>query len=140
MEKRVFGRLIAIVFGLLCCVIDNRGATPDTVPVIQAIGPDRKVLRRVLDPGKAPPPVQEAVGDAAPVPDRSIVQIETGMNYWNGVEWTPSDPTFDLTDDAFVAPRMQYKVRLDAELNVVGAVTVTTMDNVILKSTPIAIG
>jgi len=32
-----------------------------------------------------------------------LVEIATGMNYWDGQQWTSSDPTFDITDNAYVA-------------------------------------
>src|SRR5438067_13033891 len=41
-----------------------------------------------------------------------IVEVGTGMNYWDGENWTPSYPAFEVTDDAFVANRLQFKVRL----------------------------
>ena len=75
-----------------------------------------------------------------PDSDRRIVEIGSGMNYWDGEKWTPSDPSFEVTADAFVADRMQYKVRLDANLNQIAAVTVVTPDGSTLRSTPIGIG
>jgi hypothetical protein len=73
---------------------------------------------------------------------QSVTEIATGMNYWDGQEWTPSDPSFQVSPDgtAFVAARIQDPTRLAANLNCVGAVTVITPDNVTLSSTPIAIG
>lgn len=72
--------------------------------------------------------------------DRRIVEVGTGMNYWNGEKWTPSDPTFDITEDAFVADRIHFKVRLEASLNKIGAVTVITPGGIELVSTPVGIG
>lgn len=73
---------------------------------------------------------------------QSVTEIATGMNYWDGQEWTPSDPSFEVSADgtAFVAAKIQDATRLAADLNSVGAVTVTTPDNVTLRSTPVAIG
>ena len=62
------------------------------------------------------------------------------MNYWDGRQWAPSDPSFTLTEDAFVATRIQHKVRLGADLNTIGTVTVTTRDGITLHSTPVGIG
>src|SRR6266566_3435230 len=70
----------------------------------------------------------------------SVTAIATGMNYWDGQQWVPSDPSFDVTEDAFVATRLQHKVRLGADLNTIGAVTVTTRDGITLHSTPVGIG
>jgi hypothetical protein len=69
-----------------------------------------------------------------------VVAIETGMNYWDGRQWSPSDASFDLTEDAFVANRVQHRTRLNADLNVIGAVTTTLVDGTTLRSTPVAIG
>src|SRR5438105_15787958 len=71
---------------------------------------------------------------------RAIVELGTGMNYWDGQKWTPSDPSFDVTDNAFVASRLQTKVSLAANLNQIAAVTVVTPDGITLKSTPVGIG
>ena len=46
-----------------------------------------------------------------PQSDRTVVEIGTGMNFWDGQSWTPSDPSFEVEGDAFVANRLQYKVR-----------------------------
>ena len=73
---------------------------------------------------------------------QTVTSIGTGMNFWNGEAWTPSDPSFEVSPDgtAFVAANIQDPTRLAANLDTVGAVTVTTPDNVTLRSTPIAIG
>lgn len=72
---------------------------------------------------------------------QSVTEISTGMNYWNGQQWTPSNPSFQVSADgtSFVATEIQ-PTTLSANLNSVGAVTVTTPDHVILSSTPVAIG
>lgn len=74
-----------------------------------------------------------------------VVELGTGMHYWNDTQWTPSDPSFDLTDDAFVALRIQHRVRLAANLNTINAVTVLAPDGTPgggtpLRSTPVALG
>src|SRR2546426_5800762 len=69
-----------------------------------------------------------------------IVEVGTGMNFWDGQSWTPSDPTFEVAADAFVANRLQYKVRLSANLNQIGAITIVTPDRITLHSTPVGIG
>jgi len=69
-----------------------------------------------------------------------VVEIASGMNYFDGQNWVPSDASFDVTPDAFVARRVQHKVRLEANLNRSGAVTVTTPDGIVLRFTPVGIG
>lgn len=61
------------------------------------------------------------------------------MNYWDGQQWSPSVAEFELTDDAFVANHVQHRKRLNAELNVIGAITTTLRDGTALRSTPVAI-
>ncbi|MHB8522303.1 MAG: hypothetical protein ACYDH9_16305 [Limisphaerales bacterium] len=69
-----------------------------------------------------------------------MVAMATGMNYWDGQQWVPSNPSFEAVDNAFVAEHLQYQVRLNANLNVAQALTVTTRDGIVLHSTPAAIG
>jgi hypothetical protein len=67
---------------------------------------------------------------------QTVTEIATGMNYWDGQQWTTSDPSFQITADGtgFIADKIQDRTRLAANLNCVGAVTVTTPDNVTLRS------
>ncbi|HTI72503.1 MAG TPA: hypothetical protein VMF06_21185 [Candidatus Limnocylindria bacterium] len=70
----------------------------------------------------------------------SVVAIESGMHYWDGRQWSPSDARFELgADGSFTAEKVQTKVRLKANLNRTEAVTLTTSDGVVLKSTPLGI-
>jgi hypothetical protein len=71
-----------------------------------------------------------------------VVELASGMNYWTGTEYVPSDPVFEVSPDgdAFLATRVQHKVRISEELNQPGAITVVTPDGVNLHSTPVAIG
>jgi hypothetical protein len=68
------------------------------------------------------------------------------MNWWDSdtEQWVPSDPSFAVSADgtAFVADKIQDPTKLAANLNCMGAVTVTTPapNNVTLRSTPLAIG
>ena len=68
-----------------------------------------------------------------------IAEIATGMNFWNGQEWSPSDPSFSVEQDAFVATRVQHKSRISSNLNTKRAVTIITPDGITLSSTPVAI-
>ena len=73
---------------------------------------------------------------------QSVTEIATGMNYNNGGQWIPSNPSFVISPDgtAFEASHIQDPTKIAANLNGAGAVTVTTPDNVTLSSTPLAIG
>ena len=72
--------------------------------------------------------------------DARVVEIATGMHYWDGQGWKPSEASFEVTPNAFIANRLQHMVSLNDDLNRVGAVTVVTHDGVVLHSTPVAIG
>jgi hypothetical protein len=69
-----------------------------------------------------------------------VVEIATGMNYWDGQAYVPSDARFEVTPEAFAAERVGHKVWLRANLNVAGAVTMVTPDGQLLRSTPVALG
>jgi hypothetical protein len=71
-----------------------------------------------------------------------VTRIASGLNYWNGTAWTPSDSTFQISDDnQFVyANNVQAKVRLSADLATSNSVTITTPDGIVLGTTPVAIG
>jgi hypothetical protein len=73
---------------------------------------------------------------------QSVTEIATGMYYFDGQQWSPSENSFALSTDgsSFVANKIQDPTTLAANLNVQGAVTVTTPDNVTLRSSPVAIG
>ncbi len=73
---------------------------------------------------------------------QSITEIATGMNYWDGRTWSPSEPEFQVAADGsgFAIDKVQDPTHLAANLNSYGAVTVTTPDGVTLRSTPLAIG
>jgi hypothetical protein len=72
----------------------------------------------------------------------SIVEIGSGMNYWDGNRWTASEATFQAVDDGFVVARAQQQIQLAANLNVQNAVTVNMADQsgLVIPSTPVAIG
>jgi len=74
-------------------------------------------------------------------PDKHrVVEMATGMHYWNGGAWVPSDPSFDSVPAGFSTSRLQYQVSLSLDIcNPAGAVSVMTRDGIQLKSTPAAI-
>jgi hypothetical protein len=69
-----------------------------------------------------------------------VVELATGMNYWDGSSWQASNPTFEIDGESFVAERVQHKVRLSGNLYCEGAVRVKTPDGTDLYSTPIGVG
>jgi len=72
-----------------------------------------------------------------------VVQLGTGMHFWDGQSWQPSVPAFheSTNNDAYVAERIQARVRLGADLNTAGSVAVRVpgMPGRVLYSTPVAI-
>ena len=73
---------------------------------------------------------------------QTVTEISTGMHFWNGFQWTPSNPSFVVSPDGtkFVAAQIQAPIQLAVNLDVQGAVSIRTPDNLTLRSTPIAIG
>lgn len=68
-----------------------------------------------------------------------IVELATGMNYWNGSQWVASEPSFVEVQDGFYAGKIQDTVHLGNDLYSSGSVTINTPDGNLLKSTPLAI-
>jgi hypothetical protein len=69
----------------------------------------------------------------------NVVQIESGMHFWNGKEWMPSTASFAATAEGFKALQVQHPVELNGNLNQEGAVKMVTPDGAPLRSTPLAI-
>src|SRR2546425_9232979 len=79
-------------------------------PMLVETGPHQRVWQMVAT---------DLMGGTTNRPDtgRRVVEMATGMNYWDGRQWVPSDASFEVTADVFVATRLQYKVHLNANLN-----------------------
>ena len=72
-----------------------------------------------------------------------VVQLETGMNYFDSQsqQFLPSRAVFGPGSDGqcLVAERVQHRVRLSSQLNIVGAVSLRMDDGLALDSTPVAV-
>ena len=68
-----------------------------------------------------------------------IEEIGTGMNYWDGTQWSPSVPKFVGMNGGYAARQVQHQVQLAGNLFGDGAVSVQTPDGITLNSTPLAI-
>ena len=88
----------------------------------QAIGPNHRTTFKNTKAGR-----------------RKIVELGTGMNYWDGTQWKPSNPSFSAANGEFVAGQVQHQVHLGNDLAVGGAVTVRTPEGILLHSTPLAL-
>lgn len=80
--------------------------------------------------------------DARPgAPPHRIVELATGMHYWDDQEktWKPSEPVFSTTAEGFLATRVQHAARIAPDLNVRGAVALKTPGGILLQSTPLCI-
>jgi len=65
------------------------------------------------------------------------------MNFWNGAGWVPSESSFQAAGNGgFLATNVQHKLWLAPDLNMAGAVSLTTPapENIVLNSTPVAFG
>jgi hypothetical protein len=71
-----------------------------------------------------------------------VVEVATGLNYWDGKKWRPSVPCFQFSADgqSVFANSVQHKVKLSANLNANSSVNITTPDGIALHTTPVAIG
>ncbi len=72
---------------------------------------------------------------------RLVTRIATGLNYWDGSEWSPSDPTFQISPDGqyVYGNKVQTQVQLLANLAASNSVVITTPDGIVLSTTPVAI-
>jgi hypothetical protein len=127
----------------------NQPVRPGATKVLAETGPNHRIWKNPAPAPSAAPanaPAVKGRSGAAHVPKRpqqehGVVEIATGMNYWDGQKWAPSNPVFEVSPDgtAFIANQVQHKVRLAGNLNSVGAINLMTPDGVLLQSTPVAI-
>jgi hypothetical protein len=69
---------------------------------------------------------------------RRTAELGTGMHYFDG-EWKASEAAFRETSEEFIADRVQARLHLKKDLNVGGAVFITTPDGKKVYSTPVAL-
>jgi RHS repeat-associated protein len=121
---------IILLFSLLSDV--TRPSSRAGEAVLVEAGSDYRIWKR---------PVETSDDGAALEGARSgkVVEIATGMNYWDGDQWRPSEPQLEVVANGFSASRMQHKVHLAENINQIGAVHIITRDGVELKSTPVAV-
>ncbi len=66
-----------------------------------------------------------------------VVEVASSMHYWDGVEWQPSSPDFELVNNSVAAAtRAPHQVSIQANLNAVGAVTLVLADGTRLVTSP----
>lgn len=103
--------------------------------VLAEAGPDSEVWRVASAPTSGQP--DSKLG-------RRVVKLTTGMNYWDGNRWTPSEPTFVADDHGFTAAKVQHPVHLAANLNTRASVSISIPtegrpQGAPMLSTPVAI-
>ncbi len=119
---------------LLCLTAALNAQTTTGTWLVDDVGPNSRTM--VL-----PADTSGAIADQSANPLQSrVVEIATGMNYWDGQQWSPSDPSFVAQNNGFAAQRTQHRVFIQSDLNSVGAVTVITRDGITLNSTLVGIG
>jgi hypothetical protein len=96
--------------------------------VITESGPDYRVWQS-LDPIRASTP-----GSGR------MVELATGMNYWDGTNWSESVAQFKPGAQTYVASQVQHRTEISDEINVAGAVSLTTPEGQVINSTPVGIG
>jgi hypothetical protein len=130
----------------------NLAANAQPARIVSEVGPNHRVWKSPEAPRQRIQAASASPGTVSKTSQppqawashegKGVVEIATGMNYWDGQQWLPSDPTFDIAPDgsAFVADRIQHKIRLEPNLNTSdGAVSLTTPDGISLRFTPVAI-
>src|SRR6266496_4047372 len=122
---------IAIASSRLSAQVSIPPATndpPGSAPSPVDVGPNHRTWATPTADTNVPGGRPNAGITNRPDAQHRVVEIATGMNYWDGKQWVPSDPTFELASEGFVAAKLQHRVRLADNLNKIGAVTVTTRD------------
>jgi hypothetical protein len=114
------------------------GSAPRLSYSVVEIGPHHRVWE-APDTGTSAP---NAAGGWAGIWNRThrVVEVASGMNYWDGQQWSPSQASFDVEGNAFVASKVYHNIRLGADVSAMGAVTESTPDGTTLTSTPVGIG
>src|SRR4051794_4079829 len=115
---------LASLLAILCCASLLSGQSIASRPPDQ-IGPNSRVW--FAKPADSAPEAQRNAApalnafanlgqDAAAQPQNSggsrLEEVATGMNFWDGEKWTPSQASFDLAADGFVATHLQYLVNI----------------------------
>jgi hypothetical protein len=70
---------------------------------------------------------------------RRTAELGTGMHYFSAGEWKRSESSFQETSEEFIADRVQARLHLKKDLNIGGAVFITTPDGKQVYSTPVAL-
>ena len=78
-------------------------------------------------------------GTGSPGHTHRLMEIGSGMHYWDGNQWSDSEAVFTPTTNGFVANKVQDKVMLQGDLSIEGAVNVVTLNGLRLSSTPVGI-
>src|SRR5579862_9174266 len=107
MNKRMFATRLLLAGSLALAASDRfvSGQTPSPLAANAAVSDDFSVVQ---------------VGPHSCVwansAGQSVTSIQTGMNYWDGQQWTPSNPSFQVSADgtSFVANQIQDQTRLAA--------------------------
>jgi hypothetical protein len=141
--------------GLLCCLsfmgavmsvsADDTNIWEQQLPVLQPrnsylseIGPHSRTWTLLPDG------VNRRVSEVAnPLGrgHRHVEELETGMNYYDGTQWTPSVAEFEAVGNSFLARKVQHRIDIAADdINVGGAVEVALPGGGVMQSTPVAIG
>jgi hypothetical protein len=137
------GRILASIVFLVLAIAPGDRAVGAAVPAPLPTAADSSPNTFAGDIGphhRAQDISDPSNGDQTVTGGRRLVEVATGMHFFDGTQWTPSDPTIEVRGQTFVAEKVQHPLRLNGNLNVRGAVSLTTPDGIGLSSTPVAIG
>ena len=64
----------------------------------------------------------------------SYTELATGLHYWDGTQWQESRDEIEVVADGAAATHGQHTVHWNANLNTLGAVSLTTPDGQLMRS------
>jgi hypothetical protein len=126
---RCFCFLLLACFATLCHAAGVPGepvvdAAP--VPTVVERGPHHRVWQRDKF---------QTLADGRTINQPSrIVDLASGLHYWENQQWNESRSTIDIVADGAAATHSAHKIHFAVNLNTVGAITLTTPDNKTLRS------
>lgn len=109
---RLSGGLTNKVWVSANAVRSNLARAKDAAPakrlVLEDVGPHHQTWKAA--PDDATIAATNRIGAPRSNAGARVVAIGSGMNYWDGQKYTPSDPSFEVSPegDAFVANKLHY--------------------------------
>lgn len=106
-------------------------ALPAAAEELQVVerGPDHRVFQQVAES-------KDFLGNVVQVTN-SVVELSTGMHFWDGNEFRVCEARFEAQDGKVVAQRTQHTVTLLQNIDQVGSVELVTPEGRAFRTTPL---